>query len=68
MVGDVSMLDKRARKISEDILNKKGIIIKKSVEEKYDEIFSKYTNYDDFEYKAKVPITITNSDSDAQII
>jgi hypothetical protein len=67
-VGDVSMLDKRARKISEDILNKKGIIIKKSVEEKYDEIFSKYTNYDDFEYKAKVPITITNSDSDAQII
>lgn len=62
------MLDKRARKISEDILNKKGIIIKKSVEEKYDEIFSKYTNYDDFEYKAKVPITITNSDSDAQII
>lgn len=62
------MLDKRARKISEDILNKKGIIIKKSVEEKYDEIFSKYTNYDDLEYKAKVPITITNSDSDAQII
>ena len=43
MVGDASMFSPGMRELSKSILNKKGIIMPQSVEEKYNTVFKRYT-------------------------